>query len=199
MRCVPLLALAAVAAGPAGAAEVYVNGVNVEGLVNQTFTRVNVSVDDKGNVHIDAPGYSVKKVTIAGDGPASAAREEGRISRRYFLVTEHSGAGRAGYDVDLTINGKLVRTLRSDDEQLVSDLTRHLQPGKNLVLLQARKVQPAGGGERPTGRADHVFRVLIGEGSMAGDQVTIEQPLIKFERTAAESNDVRQEFSLTTR
>lgn len=34
---------------------------------------------------------------------------------------------------------------------------------------------------------------------MTADQVTIELPLIKFERTAADQNDVRQEFSVTTR
>ena len=43
-------------AGSVGAVEVYVNGVNIEGLTNQTFEKVNVRLDEKGNVHIDAPG-----------------------------------------------------------------------------------------------------------------------------------------------
>ena len=100
--------------------------------------------------------------------------------------------------VDLYINGKFVRTLRSDDEQIVSDITKYFVPGKNSVLLQARKV--LGQKDQPKStRADHFFRVIIGEGTMTADQVTIETPLIKFERTASDSNDVRQEFSVTTR
>lgn len=179
-------------------AEVFVNGVNVEGLTNQNFTKVNVTVDEKGNVHIDAPGYSVKKVSIAHDKPTAAVREEGLVTKKYFVVTEQNVLGRTEYDVDLYINGKFIRTLRSDDEQIVSDITRYFSPGKNAVLLQARKVLAHKDQPRST-RTDHFFRVIIGEGTITSDQVTIETPLIKFERNAADTNDVRQEFSVTTR
>jgi hypothetical protein len=198
MRVSSLLVLPLMLALRASAAEVYVNGVNVEGLVNQNFTKVNVTIDEKGHVHIDAPGYAVKKVTIAADKPTAAVKEEGLITKKYFVVTEQNVLGRTEYDIDLYINGKFVRTLRSDDEQIVSDITRYFSPGKNQVLLQARKVQ-ANKEQPKSTRADHFFRVLIGEGSMTADQVTIELPLIKFERTAADQNDVRQEFSVTTR
>jgi hypothetical protein len=198
MRVPSFVVVALLAAGSALAADVYVNGVNVEGLVNQTFSKVNVTIDEKGHVHIDAPGYAVKKVTIAADKPTAAVKEEGLITKKYFVVTEQNVLGRTEYDVDLYINGKFVRTLRSDDEQIVSDITRYFAPGKNQVLLQARKVQ-ANKDQPKSTRADHFFRVLIGEGSMTADQVTIELPLIKFERTAADVNDVRQEFSVTTR
>jgi len=40
---------------PALAVEVYVNGVNVEGLTNHTFEKVTVRLDEKGNVQIEAP------------------------------------------------------------------------------------------------------------------------------------------------
>lgn len=182
----------------ASAADVFVNGVNVDGLVNQNFTKVNVVIDEKGNVHIDAPGYAVKKVTIANEKPNAPVKEEGLITKKYFVVTEQNVLGRTEYDIDLYINGKFVRTLRSDDEQIVSDITKYFVPGKNSVLLQARKVQAHKDQPKST-RADHFFRVIVGEGSMTADQVTIEMPLIKFERTAADSNDVRQEFSVTTR
>lgn len=185
-------------AGVASAAEVYVNGVNVDGLVNQNFSKVNVTIDEKGNVHIEAPGYSVKKVTIAPDKHGSSVKEEGVITKKYFVVTEQNVLGRTEYDVDLYINGKFIRTLRSEDEQIVSDLTKYFAPGRNAVLLQARKVQ-ANKDQPKSTRADHFFRVIIGEGSMTADQVVIESPLIKFERTAADMNDVRQEFSVTTR
>ncbi|MBE2249025.1 MAG: hypothetical protein IAE78_05690 [Myxococcus sp.] len=192
------LLLAALLATAASAADVYVNGVNVEGLSNQSFSKVNVTIDEKGNVHIDAPGYAVKKVTIAADKGSAAVREEGVVTKKYFVVTEQNVLGRTEYDIDLYINGKFIRTLRSDDEQIVSDITRHFAPGKNSVLMQARKVQAQKDQPKST-RTEHFFRVIIGEGSITADQVTIETPLIKFERNASESNDVRQEFSVTTR
>ncbi|MBL8924586.1 MAG: hypothetical protein JNJ54_37395 [Myxococcaceae bacterium] len=191
-----LLALCLSTAASAG--EVFVNGVNVDGLTNQTFSKVNVVIDEKGNVHIDAPGYAVKKVTIAPDKASAAVREEGVVTKKYFVVTEQNVLGRTEYDIDLYINGKFIRTLRSDDEQIVSEITRYFVPGKNAVLFQARKVQAHKDQPKST-RSEHFFRVIIGEGSMTADQVTIETPLIKFERTAADVNDVRQEFSVTTR
>ncbi|MDP3504301.1 MAG: hypothetical protein Q8S33_28450 [Myxococcales bacterium] len=192
------LFLTALLATVASAADVYVNGVNVEGLSNQNFTKVNVTIDEKGNVHIDAPGYAVKKVTISADKQNTGVKEEGLVTKKYFVVTEQNVLGRTEYDIDLYINGKFIRTLRSDDEQIVSDITKHFAPGKNQVLLQARKVLNQKDQPKST-RADHFFRVIIGEGTMTADQVTIETPLIKFERTASDSNDVRQEFSVTTR
>ncbi len=198
MKAPRLLLLMVLTPMAAWSAEVFVNGVSVDGLTNHSFSKVNVQIDEKGNVHIDAPGYSVKKVTVAPDKPTEAVKEEGIITRKYFVVTEQNVIGRTEYDIDLFINGKFIRTLRSEDEQIVSDLTRSFVPGKNLVLMQARKVQVNKDQPKST-RADHFFRVIIGEGSMSPDQVTIEQPLIKFERTAADKNDVRQEFSVTTR
>jgi hypothetical protein len=51
-----------------------------------------------------------------------------------------------------------------------------------------------------------VFRVIFGEGAITRrpddpneEQVVIEKLLITFTRTAAEQNDVTQEFSFTTR
>jgi hypothetical protein len=193
-----ILLFLALLSSAASAAEVYVNGVNVEGLSNQKFTKVNVTIDEKGNVQIDAPGYAVKKVSISAEKPNGAAKEEGLVTKKYFVVTEQNVVGRTEYDIDLYINGKFIRTLRSEDEQLVSEITRHFVPGRNSVLLQARKVQNQKDQPKST-RADHFFRVIIGEGAMTDDQVTIETPLIRFERTAAESNDVRQNFSVTTR
>ncbi len=192
------LMMALLVARLATAAEVYVNGVSVDGLTNQTFTKVNVTIDEKGNVHIEAPGYAVKKVTIAPERPTAAVKEEGVVTKKYFVVTEQNVLGRTEYDIDLYINGKFIRTLRSDDEQIVSEITKYFSPGKNSVLLQARKVLAHKDQPKST-RTEHFFRVIIGEGSINADQVTIEMPLIKFERTAADTNDVRQEFSVTTR
>ncbi len=189
---VPLLLLA-----PAvWAADVFINGTPVDGLANQKFEKVNVQLDDKGNVHIDAPGYTVKRVTVAPD--PGTVTSEGLISKRYFVVTEQSPLGATEYDVDFYLNGKLVRTMKSGDDQLINEITKQLKPGKNQVLLAAKKKVSNPDSPRSTSKA-HVFRVIIGEGKSTPEQVVIEKPIITFTRTAAEQNDITQEFTLTTR
>lgn len=183
---------------PAFAVEVYVNGVSVDGLTNHTFEKVTVRLDDKGNVQIDAPGYSVKKVNLSGPAEKAPARPESAITQRYFLVTEQSPPGMTEYEVDLFLNGKFMRTLKSGEEQLVTDITKQLRPGQNLVIIQAKKRYADPSSPKSMSRS-HVFRVIIGEGATSRDQVTIEKQLVTFTRTAADTNDVTQEFSFTTR
>jgi hypothetical protein len=193
---VSLAALLMVWAPMAAAADVYINGTNVEGLANQSFEKVNVTLDEKGNVHIEAPGYSVKRVTIAPTPETPA--NQGIISQKYFLVTEQTPDGATEYDIDFFLNGKLVRTMKSGDDQLISELTHTLRPGRNQVLLQAKKHLATPGEPRTTAKSA-VFRVIVGEGKSTADQVIIDKPIITFTRTAADQNDVTQEFTLVTR
>ena len=182
---------------PALAVEVYVNGVSVDGLTNHTFEKVTVRLDEKGNVQIDAPGYSVKKVTLSG-GSEKAAKPDSAITQKYYLVTEQNPPGMTEYEVDLFLNGKFLRTIKSGDDQLVTEITKQLRPGQNLVIAQAKKRYADPNNPKSLSRA-HVFRVIIGEGNTTSDQVTIEKQLVTFTRTAADTNDVTQEFSFTTR
>ena len=177
----------------ARANEVYVNGVNVEGLTNQTFERVTVRLDEKGNVHIDAPGYTVKRVPA---GPQE--KRAPSLSQRYFLVTEQTSVGATDYDIDVFINGELLRTLGSSEPQLVTEVTRVLRPGRNTITLEAKK-RPGARPPAPGASKPDVFRVIIGEGGTHQDKVTIDRPLITFTTTAAETQDVTQEFNLTAR
>ena len=185
---------------PALAGELFVNGVSVEGLTNQTFEKVNVRIDDKGNVWIDAPGYAVKRVNAPVErDPGVVVRDvPSSLSLHYFVVTEQSPPGMTEYDIDLYINGKFIRSMHSGDEQLVMDINKYLKVGKNQVLLQAKKKPPRPEGAKSVSKS-HVFRVIVGEGAMGADQVVIERPLITFTRTAADSNDLAQEFTLTAK
>lgn len=179
-------------AATAEAGGVYLNGVKIDGVTNQRFEKATVRIDEKGNVLIDAPGYRVQQVEGASgnDAPAGSV-----ITRHYFLVTEQTAAGMTDYDVDIYVNGKYVRKLRNGEDQIVTEVTKHLSPGANKILFVAKKL---GSGDRHSFSKDHVFRVLIGEGNMTGDHVMIDNPLVKFERSAADTNDVSQEFTLTT-
>ena len=189
-----LIALCVLSFTPS-AAEVYINGVNLHGLTNQTFEKVTVKLDEKGNVQIDAPGYAIKKVTMGDATPPPAT---GVITQQYFLVTEQNPPGATEYDVDLFLNGKFLRTIHSGDEQLVKDITKELKPGLNKIIAQARKKYENPNAPKSQSRT-HVMRVIIGEGRTTKDQVTIDKQVMTFTRTAADTNDVTQEYSFTTR
>jgi hypothetical protein len=214
------------------AGSVYLNGVLIDGVTNQSFVKVSsVRIDGQGNVHIDAPAYAVKVANapapapapapVAAPAPAAApaptpapvatapapapavapapapvATAPARISKRYWLTTEQSVPGMTGYDIDLYINSQWVRKLRNGEEQVITEVTRHLQPGANTVLLMARKVAAD---TRRSESPQHVFKVILGEGNEGGGTVMIDNPLIRFQRTAAEAEDVSEEFTLSTR
>ena len=90
----------------------------------------------------------------ASDAPPS-------LTRRYWLVTEQTVPGMAEYDIDLYINSKWIRKLRNNEEQVITEVTHQLQPGKNTILLSAHKVVM---GDRKSYSPQHYFRVIIGRG-----------------------------------
>ena len=188
--------------GSAWAGSVFLNGVNIDGVSNQTFEKATVRIDDKGNVHIDAPGYSVKTLEAPPAGPAAPAQAPApssapSLTKKYFLVTEQTAVGSTDYDIDLYINAKWIRRMRSVDDQIVADITKHLVAGKNDVLVVATKLAPDGG--RRAQNEKNVYRVVVGEGSIAGDNVTIENPVVRYERNAAQSDHDSKQFTLVTR
>jgi hypothetical protein len=207
------------------AASVYLNGVRIDGVTNQKFEKATVRIDEKGDVHISAPGYAVRVESAPAPAapvapppapaaapapavppaaaapvtppPAPAAPEAPpTLTRRYWLVTEQSVPGMAEYDIDLYINSKWIRKLRNNEEQLIVEITRHLQPGKNTVLFSAQKVVM---GTPKSYSPQHYFKVIIGEGNVGGANVMIDNPIIRFQRTAADTKNVSEEFTLTTR
>lgn len=193
-----LFAPAALAAG-----SIYLNGVNIDGVTNTKFDKATVRIDEKGNVFIDAPGYQAKVVEAGptpkpGTPPGAEATEgePARLTKRYWLVTEQSVVGMTEFDIDLYVNSKWVRKLKNTDESIVTEITRHLVPGRNNVLLIARKVAA---GPRKSFSPQHYFKVIIGEGNVGGDNVMIDNPVVQFTRNASEGQDVSEEFNFTTR
>ncbi|RMG13638.1 MAG: hypothetical protein D6729_14685 [Deltaproteobacteria bacterium] len=172
------------------AAEVYLNGVDITGVRNQTFENATVRIDAQGNVHIDAPGYAVAG---AAPGGAASGSSTGQVEHKYYLVTSQNAPGATQYDIDVYINAKWVRTLRNDEDQIVADITRFLRPGENRILLVARKNIQGG---RKSHSAGHYFRVIVGRGNEGGNNVMIERALVDFKRTAADMDDVSKEFRI---
>jgi hypothetical protein len=143
-----------------------------------------------------APPAAPVAAPAPAPAPAPVADAPPTLTRRYWLVTEQAATGMAEYDIDLYINSKWIRKLKNNESQIITEVTRHLSPGKNTVLMAARKVVA---GERKSYSPQHYFKVIIGEGNVGGDNVMIDNPIIRFQRTAADTQDVSEEFTLTTR
>jgi hypothetical protein len=199
-------AAASVAGATAGAASVTLNGVPIDGVTSQKFENATVTIDDKGNIHIEAKGYAVKGAASAGGSPASGDPQPGvskqpatvdvrpgppgKLYRRYFLATEHGAPG-TQYDLAIFINAQWIREVKASEPQVVMEITKYLRPGANKVTLAATKHIE---GQRLSYGKDVQLKVVIGEGNVGGDHVMIDVPLVEAVRTAAETQDRTDEF-----
>jgi hypothetical protein len=203
MRTRPLLSIAFLALGAIASradASVYLNGTNVDNaVINAKMERCTVTFDGKGNVMISAPGYQVESVQNAppeAPGQGAAAVVGGAPTKKYFVVSEQSMPGMTQYDIDLYVNSKWVRKFHSDDDQVVTEVTQFMHPGPNKVLFVAKKNVV---GARKSFSPDATYRITLGEGEASGDKVVIDNPLVSFKRSADQSEDTSQEFSVNGR
>jgi hypothetical protein len=118
------------------------------------------------------------------------------MSKRYWLVSEEKDGSAAQYDVDVFINAKFIRKIRAGEPQVVLEITRYLHPGANKVLFAATK--RAEGGRKSASPASFL-KLVVGEGDSGGNTVTIDNPLIESKRTAAETENVNEEFTVQGR
>lgn len=209
MRALALVVAAVVAglAGPARAGpSLTLNGVPIDGVTDQRFEGCTVVIDAAGNVHIEAKGYAVRGASGAGEprpvaspGAATDAVEgtaaPGRLTRRYFLVTEHAPPG-TQYDLAIFINAQWIREVRASEPQIVMEVTKYLRPGSNKVTLAATR---RAGGERLAQGGDGRLRVVIGEGDVGGGHVMIDAPLVETALGAADGDDRIEEFAVVAR
>lgn len=184
------LAAALTLPGVAFAGGVYLNGVSIDGVTSQEFKTVKgVKIDAQGNVFIDAPAYKIE----GGAGPTapSAVGGGGVVSKRYFLVTEVPAGGKHDYDIDVFVNAKWIRKIRAEDDQLVMEVSNFLRTGQNRVVFRATKRA-----KRQSFSPEHTVSIVIGEGNMGGDQVMIDNPLLEFKKSAAETDSADKEFTV---
>lgn len=188
------------------AGSVYVNGVNVDGLRNQTFENVSVTIDAQGNVQITAPGYRIEvvgqqaaapppytaSVTQAGSGSASvssakapAAPQVGVGSGRWWLVTEDNAS--SGHSIEVWVNGQLVQTVRSGDGQLIIDIGAWLKSGANTVTMKSSSVSPGGG----------TFYAYVGSGNNDSGTVVLDKPQIQYGLGSSRTGPYSRDYTLT--
>ncbi|MBI5512000.1 MAG: hypothetical protein HY903_24850 [Deltaproteobacteria bacterium] len=182
----------------ATAASVYLNGVNIDGVTGQVFESCKVEIDANGNVFITAKGYAVQApgggagAKPAPAGPATGAAG-GAPTRHYYLVTEKAAPGMAQYDIDLFVNAKWVRKFMDSEEHVVMEITKFLVTGPNKVSFVAKK---ALGQARRSASPQHYFRIIVGEGNAGGRNVMITKKAVDYKRTALETRDFQDDFTL---
>ncbi|MCA1828252.1 MAG: hypothetical protein ABR567_22180 [Myxococcales bacterium] len=187
-------------------ASVFLNGVNVDGLRSQSFEKCkSVKIDDHGDLYLDCPGYEVQAqaapIVPSAPTPVAAASmapaaTPGVITKHYWMVSEDANGAQAQYDLDVFVNSKWVRKIKAGEPQIVVEITRYLQPGQNKVLFAATKHMEGG---RKTNLASSFLKITVGEGESGGNTVMIDNPLIEVKRTAAETDNINEEFTLQAR
>ena len=153
-------------------------------------------------MHLDCPGYQVERpaaaVPASATGPAIApllpSAVAAALTKRYWLVSEEKDG--AQFDVDVFVNAKFIRKIRAGEAQVVLEITRYLHSGVNKVLFAATKRPDA---ERKSASPASFLKLVVGEGDAGGNTVTIDNPLIESKRTAAETENVNEEFTLQGR
>ena len=183
-------------------AATFLNGVNIDGLRSQSFEKCKtVKIDDRGDIYLDCPGYEVQAqaAPVVPAAPAVAAASlvappSGVITRHYWMVSEEAPG--AQYDLDVFVNSKWVRKVKAGDPQMVVEVTKYLVPGQNKVLFAATKHVEAG---RKSTSPAAFLKITVGEGEAGGNTVMIDNPLVECKRTAAETDNVNEEFTLQAR
>ena len=165
------------------AAKVYLNGVEISALRSQSFGDVDVILDARGDVFITSDRYAVE----ASEPPVAPLLDEAsRVPAGvYWLVTENESA--RGHQVDVRVNGVLVRQLTAGAGQVILDLQPWLRLGPNQLALRSTSVDPSGGS----------FYVYVGVGSNQRGTVEIGTPLVQFGLGADRSTPRSQEYTLT--
>lgn len=192
--------LALVLAAPlAGAREVYVNGVNVGSLRNQTFKDATVTIDEYGDIRIEAPRYQIELEDEKGQVLGSATGQDERAGRnpllqkRYFLAAQPADGGRAQFDIVVRINGIERRVIKAGDPEVIVEVSSWLRPGRNAIEISARKNLQ--GGRRSTSATDSV-RVVVGPGHEEGKILKIDGVSADFKCDASQLADVVKSYEV---
>ena len=126
-------------------ASVFLNGVNIDGLHNQSFEKCRaVKIDDNGDVHLDCPAYQVEQAPAAQKAqPATHTETTGAkavtastaasLSKHYWLVAEQTAECAALVDVEIFLNASRLRSVKQAETQSGVDISQKVRAGKNSL------------------------------------------------------------------
>src|SRR5688572_16795633 len=169
-------------------ADTYINGTVVDprAVADVRLERVTVWFDALGNVHVDAPGYTVEVLepALAATATTTAAAtravppptpappippaSSGVLPSRWFVVSEDSGS--SGHTIEVWINGQLATTVRSGQAQTIVDVGRWLRVGANQVEIRSSSSHASGG----------TLYVYLGTGSDRSGTFVMDKPPVEF-------------------
>jgi hypothetical protein len=199
-RIVAAFVLLGLVATPALARDVYLNGVKLDSSVvitSQTFPACEVQIDARGDVYITAKGFKIEARPAAGGAEAPAApAPAAALTKRYWLVSKQPRKGQAQYDVDVFVNGKLVKRVRAQDDPVILDVTKSVRPGNNDVKLVAVKNM---GDKRLSSSPTDTLEVMLGEGTVGGGTVSITRTVVTYVRTAQETKNFSDDLHFDAR
>ena len=178
------------------AGSIYLNGTRIDGVTSQKFEKCTVTIDDKGDVYIHAPGYAVHGQASTPAPKTKTVVVPSGSTNRYWLVKDENYPGKTQYDVDIYINSVWFKRVRSNKEQVVQEITKYLRAGSNVVHFAATKNI---GQQRKSFSPQVYMRIIIGEGNIGGNNVMIENPLIQYKRTANETQNFNDEFTISVK
>jgi hypothetical protein len=189
-----------VVAPAAMARKVFLNGVDITGVKNQTFKNATVHIDENGDIHLTAEGYKVQLVdSDPGSNPASEADPYGganpALRMRLFLATNPSPGGRAQYDLSVVVNGVQRKVIKAGSPAVVMEVSSWFKKGANSVVITATKDMT--GGRKSSSSADEL-QLLIGSGDDAGKKVKMKSGDIKvnFKCNASQTSTIKQSYSI---
>lgn len=167
--------------------DTYLNGtiVDARSLAGVTLERATVRFDDKGNVHIDAPGYKVQVVAPGSRSPTVPAAPGAIAQGRWWIVTEDKGS--VGHTVEVWVNGQLAQTCRSGEGDRVFDIGSRLRAGANQVLVKSVSSNPSGG----------TLTVFLGSGGSEKGYFDMPAPQVEFGLGSTRVGATQREYTLT--
>lgn len=191
----------------AWARKVFLNGVRIDGITNQTFHKVKVHIDTNGDIHISGKQY---KVQVSGQTPPARPVNPPtpptqtdpppqqptlpvgeRPSDGYIVVIQRSGAQASGYSLQLIINGQKARKVDINTEQDVVKVTRFLKKGHNEIIVEAYKENTTAAG---------TIKLMLGIGRLEGGRVFIQKPYkLEYTRSSSDDKNYRHIYSIYVR
>lgn len=156
-------------------AAVFVNGVQVEPrqLAGESLRGVDVRVDDRGDVHIDAPGYSLRRT--GEPAPSSAG---------WWLLVENGGLH--GVMVDVYVNDQLAWTVSDGGENRLVDIGSLVRPGENAVRVVSRAAEDRGGD----------VQVALASGISRSGAVVLDVPQVAWQSASVRAGTETRHFVL---
>lgn len=135
--------------------QVFLNGIEISGTKNQIFSNVTVAFDAVGNISITAPQYKVleqpqsstvapsptQPAQVVSPSPVPAQPAAAPSIPKLpnpeiptYLLAIFNAPGLLGYNVEVLINGSLVRTLTQGRPTQSFDVSQYLIRGARNTL-----------------------------------------------------------------